>query len=46
LDYEEVIRKYISGLKFDNDKFKSGMVQEFEEIIRVYNESYKVKNDD
>jgi DNA repair exonuclease SbcCD nuclease subunit len=45
LDYEEVIRNYISGLKYDNDKFKSGMIREFEEIIRVYNESYKVKND-
>ena len=45
LDYEEVIRKYIENLKFDNDKFKPGMLKEFDEIIRVYNESYKIKND-
>lgn len=45
LDYEEVIRKYIYGLKFDNDKFKLGMIQEFDEIIRVYNENYKSKSE-
>ena len=44
LDYEEVIRSYIGGLKFDNDKFKDGMLKEFDEIIRVYNENYKVKD--
>lgn len=46
LDYEEVIRKYILNMKFDNEKFKSGMLKEFDDIIRVYNESYKVKSDE
>jgi DNA repair exonuclease SbcCD nuclease subunit len=45
LDYEEVIRSYIRNLKLDNENFKSGMLSEFDEIIRIYNESYKVKND-
>ena len=45
LDYEEFIRKYILDLKYDNDKFKGGMMKEFDEIIRVFNESYKIKND-
>ena len=45
LDYEEFIRKYILEQKYDNDKFKSGMLSEFDEIIRLYNESYKIKND-
>lgn len=45
LDYEEFIRKYIIDQKYENDKFKSGMMKEFTDIIRVYNESYKVKND-
>ena len=45
LDYEEFIRKYITEQKYANDTFKSGMMKEFDEIIRVYNESYKVKND-
>jgi len=45
LDYEEFIRKYILDLKYDNDKFKNGMLGEFDEIIRVFNESYKIKSD-
>ena len=45
LDYEEFIRKYILEQKYDNDKFRKGMMSEYDEIIRVYNESYKVKND-
>jgi calcineurin-like phosphoesterase family protein len=45
LDYEEFIRDYISRQKYDNDKFKSGIISEFDEIIRVYNENYKIKND-
>jgi hypothetical protein len=45
LDYEEFIRKYILDLKYDNDKFKSGMLSEFDDIIRVFNESYKIKSD-
>jgi DNA repair exonuclease SbcCD nuclease subunit len=45
LDYEEFIKKYITDQKYENDKFKSGIMTEFNEIIRVYNESYRVKND-
>jgi hypothetical protein len=45
LDYEEFIRKYIIDQKYENDKFKSGMLSEFDDIIRVFNESYKIKSD-
>lgn len=41
LDYDEVIRKYIQDQKWDSDKIKFGILQEFEEIIRIYKEEYK-----
>ncbi len=40
LDYDEVIRKYIQEGKWDSDKIKSGVLSEFEEVIRIYKESY------
>lgn len=45
LDYEEFIRKFILDQKYENDNFKSGIISEFDEIIRVYNENYKSKVD-
>ncbi len=41
LEYDEVIRKYIKDQKWESDKIKSGILDEFEEIIRVYKEQYK-----
>jgi DNA repair exonuclease SbcCD nuclease subunit len=41
LDYEEFIREYISKQKYDSDNFKSGILDEFDEVIRIYNENYK-----
>ena len=40
LEYEEYIREYILKQKYD-DKFKVGVVSEFDEVIRIYNENYK-----
>jgi len=45
LEYEDYIKEYILKQKYDNDKFKSGIVNEFDEVIRIYNENYKVKAD-
>lgn len=45
LDYEEFIRKYILEQKYDNDNFKSGLIREFDEIIRAFNENYKTKSE-
>jgi DNA repair exonuclease SbcCD nuclease subunit len=45
LEYEDYIKEYILKQKYDNDKFKSGIVNEFDEVIRIYNENYKVKSD-
>ena len=45
LEYEDYIKEYILKQKYDNDKFKSGIVNEFDEVIKIYNENYKVKSD-
>jgi len=44
LEYEDYIKEYILKQKYDNDKFKSGIVNEFDEVIKIYNENYKVKS--
>ena len=45
LEYEDYIKEYILKQKYESDKFKSGIVGEFGEVIRIYNENYKEKND-
>lgn len=41
LEYTEVIREYINGIKYSTDKIKNGVVQEFNEVSKIYNENYK-----
>ena len=41
LDYDDYIREYILKQKYDNEKFKSGILNEFDEVVRIYNENYK-----
>jgi len=41
LEYTEVIREYINGIKYNTDKIKSGVIQEFNEVARIYNDNYK-----
>ena len=43
LEYTEVIRQYINGQSHDSEKIKSGIVQEFNEVVRIYEENYKSK---
>ena len=45
LEYEDYIKEYILKQKYDNDKFKSGVVTEFDQVIKIYNENYKSKVD-
>lgn len=45
LEYEDYIKEYILKQKYDNDNFKSGIVTEFDEVIKIYNENYKSKTD-
>ena len=44
LDYEEVIRKYISGQVYGSDKFRNGVMGEFDEIIKSYNDGFRNNN--
>ena len=45
LEYEDYIKEYILKQKYDSDNFKSVIVNEFDEFIKIYNENYKVKSD-
>lgn len=45
LEYEEYIKEYIIKQKYDNDKFKNGILNEYDEVIKIFNENYKSKID-
>lgn len=40
LEYKDVIREYISNQSYPDEKVKMGILQEFNEIIRIYDENY------
>ena len=44
LDYEDYVKEYILKQKYDNEKFKSGIISEFDDVIKIYKENYS-KND-
>ncbi len=41
LDYEEYVKKYIQDQKYESDSIKSGVLSEFGEVVRIYNENYR-----
>ena len=43
LEYKEVIRDYISSLKYGSDKTKSGILNEYDEIVKIYDDGYDKK---
>lgn len=43
LDYEDYIKEYILKQKYDNDKFKDGILNEYDEIIGIYKENFNNK---
>ena len=45
LEYETYIREYIERQKYENSDFKDGILGEYDEVIRLYNENYKSKVD-
>ena len=45
LEYEDYIKEYILKQKYESDKFKSGIVSEFDEVIKIYNENYNPKSE-
>ena len=44
LEYDDYIKQYILSQKYEG-KFKDGVMTEFDEVIKIYNESYKAKKD-
>jgi calcineurin-like phosphoesterase family protein len=45
LDYADYIKEYINKQKYDNDTFREGVVTEYDEVIKIYNENYSSKKD-
>ncbi len=45
LDYEEYVKEYILKQKYDNDKFKQGILTEYDEVIKIYKDNYAKNND-
>ena len=45
LEYESYIKEFIQKQKYENEGFKSGILNEYDEIIRIYSENYKTKVD-
>lgn len=42
-DYKDIIQGYISNMEWDNKKIKSGVLDEFGNILRIYEDNYKNK---
>lgn len=40
LEYTDLIRKYINTQNYESEKIKNGVLQEFNEIARIYDEGY------
>jgi DNA repair exonuclease SbcCD nuclease subunit len=45
LEYEDYIREYILKNKYDDPKIKNGILNEFDEVLKIYNDNYKSKSD-
>jgi len=41
LEYTDLIRQYINNQKYESEKIKNGVLQEFNEVARIYDEGYK-----
>jgi DNA repair exonuclease SbcCD nuclease subunit len=41
LDYTELIREYINNQKYESETVKIGIIEEFDEVARIYDENYK-----
>jgi DNA repair exonuclease SbcCD nuclease subunit len=45
LEYESYIKEFIQKQKYENEGFMNGILNEYDEIIRIYSENYKPKVD-
>jgi hypothetical protein len=41
LEYTDLIRQYITNQKYENEKIKIGIIEEFNEGARIYDENFK-----
>lgn len=41
LEYTEIIEDYINRQKWESNKIKEGILGEFQEVVRIYNDNYK-----
>ena len=41
LEYESYIKEYILKQRYENEDFKSGVLNEYDEIIKIYGDNYK-----
>lgn len=46
LDYEDYVKEYILKQKYDNEKFKNGILTEYDEIIKIYKDNYTLNKND
>lgn len=46
LDYEDYVKEYILKQKYENDKFKDGIIKEYDEIIKIYKDNYSLNKND
>lgn len=46
LDYEDYVKEYILKQKYDNEKFKNGILSEYDDIIKIYKENYTLNKND
>lgn len=44
MEYTDYIKEYIDNLTYDSDNIKEGIINEFEEIVVVYNDNFKEIN--
>lgn len=45
LDYEDYVKEYILKQSYENENFKSGMLNEYDDIIKIYKENYSTNKD-
>lgn len=45
LDYEDYVKEYILKQQYENAKFKDGILNEYDEIIKIYKENYTNNKD-
>lgn len=46
LDYEDYVKEYILKQKYENESFKSGILSEYDEIIKIYKDNYTLNKND